>query len=194
MTVLDKTDLAQHIFNISGLTQRSSLVWDYDPRPEVSDVDQQLVTMKVRTSDYLGGADDKRRTYTPGVLTNQSDATYTLELTGQRTITLQLKAESYDYQVESYEILERIRTLINANFELTGFGLAYQTCNLITDLPTNYDNRVVNVAILEIQFGAVSSYVANEQIGQGWIDTVFTDGPPPDGTPVGSNKIDGTVS
>lgn len=171
--VLKKWKLMDVIQKISGLLP-TSVVWEKDPRPMVSDIDNALLLLSVKISDYLGGADDKRRTFYPGVGSNPG--LYVTELTGQRTLTLTLKCEVYDYQAEAYEILERIRTIINGGFELSSAGIAYQDSQIITDLPTGYDNRVVNVAVMELQFGIVSSLPAYYQYpaGQGWVDTVNT--------------------
>ncbi len=162
---LKKRKLQALIVALSGL-KSTSVTWDKDPRPMVSDGDRALLTMSLKSSDYLGGADDRRRYF--DLVTSK----YTLEITGPRTVVFSMKCEVYDYQLEAYSILERIRTLLNGNLELSSINMCYQTCQLITDLPTTYDNRVVNVAILEVQLGLVSSLIAKEEIGSGWIETV----------------------
>lgn len=160
-----------------------SVVWEKDPRPMVSDIDRQLVLMSLKSSDYLGASDDQRLTYVPG-LNPPTTATFTQESSGPRTLVIQLKCESYDYNVEAYETLERVRTLLNKQSELEAIGLSFATSKLIIDLPTSYDNRVVNVAILEITLNAVATQTVQTQVGQGWIDTVDNSG-----GPVGSSDI-----
>ncbi len=140
--------------------------WEKDPRPMVSDISRALVTMSLKTSEALGGSDDKRRTI--------EDDNLTLEVAGQRILTLTLKCEVYDFSAEATTILEQVRTLLHAEFQLDALGLSRISSRLINDLPTTYDNRVVNVAVLEIRLGQVVSFVASKKIGQGWIDTVNT--------------------
>ncbi len=188
MSLINKDALMAIIQPLTGLIPES-VTWDKDPQNMVNDVDAASVTLSIKNSTFLGGSDDKRRTYTAGVQPDQSDATYVFELTGQRSFTLQLKCEVYDKSAEAYEILEKVRMLLNANSELSAIGMAVQNHQIITDLPTSYDNRVVNVAVLELQLGLVVDIVASTQTGAGWIDTVDDKGATP-----GSSNVPGTLS
>lgn len=187
MSAVNKTGLMAIIQPLTGLLA-TSVSWDHDPEGMVSDVDTIQVTLLLRTFVQYG-TDDRRFTFTN--ITDPAHSTYQNDVVGQRSTTLVVRAESYNRSSEAGELLELLRTRLQRNsvlYALNAINLAYQTSRLITDLPTIYDNRVVSVAVLEIDLSAISVDLGTIQnggfeTGQGWIDTVD-----------GNNIIPGTIT
>lgn len=174
MALVNKVGLMALVQPMTGL-QATSVVWDKDVQPFISDIDQAKVTLSLKQYQPLG-VDEHRYTYTPGN-SPPVNSTFETEEVGQRTVCLSIRCEVFSQSAEAAEILDAIRTQIHADVNveaLTAVGLAYQKTQQSNDLPTTYDRRVVNVAVLDIYFGAAATY-SNTQTGFGWIDTVNGD-------------------
>ncbi len=182
MAIVSKAALMGIVQPLTGLSA-TSVVWAKDPYPMVSDVDAAIVTLSLRSFTQLG-VDNHRYQFVPGN-NPPTTATFETDEIGLRNVVLSLRCEVYNNSAEAGELLDRVRSLLHQQSTLTalnGINLALQYSELISDLPTKYDNRVVNCAVLDVHLGGQSIYSAT-QTGQGWIDTVDT-----------ADKIPGTLT
>lgn len=145
-----KTGLMSIIQPLTGLSA-TSVVWDEDPQPMVSDVDRALVTLKLG-SYASNGVDEVQSSF-------DDVRGYQTVQVGQRNVTLTIRVETYDKSVEASEILERLRIRLrrgSVGTSLNNIRLALQTIDATQKANTKYDNRVMNVSIMDIHLAAVS--------------------------------------
>lgn len=170
MALIDKTVLMGYIQPLTGLLA-TSVVWEKDPEPFISPVDNAIVKLNL-LSYSSRGIDDVTRTFTSGM-----SPFLTTVQQGLRSVNLQIKVEVYNKSSEAVEVLETIRTALknlNNIYALNALGLALFSIGPTIDLPTHYDNRVVSVASMTISLGATSTYTETPSV-DGWMDTVNTD-------------------
>jgi hypothetical protein len=167
MPVLNKPGLLSLVQQLSGLSA-PSVVWEYDPQPFVSPNDNAIMTVRLR-SMAPRGIDDQNFS------TNPANTFSQVASVGQRDLILTVKVKAYNYEAEAIEILDMVRSGLrwqSSIDQLNALNLGLQTVGNAVDLPTVEDNRSTSVATMDINLAGLALYVANTQVGTGWIDTV----------------------
>jgi hypothetical protein len=126
------------------------------------------------TSTRAIGVDDYRQVF------NAAMGNLDSQIAGNRMFTLSLRAESYDVNIEAFDLVEAVRVRLRS-FKARGIfapaGLALVDIqptavftNVITDAGTK---RTLKVAVMDIRWAYVSTYspTADDDAG-GTIDTV----------------------
>jgi hypothetical protein len=187
--VVDKTDLLALIQGWTGLTPLAAATgtgyvaglncgWAKDPNFHVNSDDAAAVWLSLRSIKGNGIDDTVQSFNNTG---NPATSSISETQTGQRDAVLSIRVEMYDLSAEAAEILDKLRTRFGSfdgSASLNAIGLAWQGCEGSVDLPTEYDNRVVSVASMDVRLSALASYVWTSPVGTGWVDTVV----PPVGT------------
>lgn len=180
MALVNKAFVMALIQPMTGL-QATSVVWDKSNQPFISDVDRAKVTLSLKSYAGNGVDDIRRELIDPSIPT-----TYYTTHVGQRNLVLTLKCEVYDHEAEASEILENVRMQLRqteiVNLMTDNF-LSLQAIEGTVDLPTTYDDHVVNVASMDIHLGAVNQRPRGQV--DGYIETVNTNDQVPFASPFG---------
>lgn len=171
--VLDRAGLQQIIVGVLEC-QPTSVIWDTDPEPMVSDQDRYIVKLDLfsMTGD---GWDEKRREFEPDGYPPNSYVTF---LVGNRTLIITVRVEAFDAGVDAAEIINQIRIGLFADSvidQLNAVSLAFADSTQSTRVKYSVDTRVVNTAVADFTFLGVALKVASVEIDSGWIDTVNGD-------------------
>lgn len=178
--VLAKDALLAIVGPLTGLSQ-DAIVWGLDGQPAVNEVDNAIVRFVVR--GFAGvGVDQTVRVYDSTTGANQS------QQVGQRVLRIQVLCEAYDAGVEASEILDQLRTGLftdDTTNATTAANLAFQRATGTVNVPTEYEERVVNAATFDLFLGgaAVTDLLPPRDGTPGWIATVN-----------GNNKVPLTTS
>src|SRR5579859_358841 len=104
--MLPKPQLLAFVQGLTGLLT-TSVVWEKDPQPFISDRDRAKITCMVR-SIKTEGWDNQVQSF--GQAANNDQSGLAVQSVGRRSFVLSLRCEAFDYQVEAGEVLDAIRT------------------------------------------------------------------------------------
>lgn len=161
--------------------------WATDPQNMTSPVTQASATLNVSGRRMIGW-DEERESFAPG-----SPGTLTTEKSGLRSFALSVKVESFNTAIGyADDYLDTLVTRLWWDSQIAAclaLNVAIQDVSPISVLPTNYDNRVVSAASVDLMCGWAFDDVTDAS-AQGWIDTVLPTGT---GSP-GANQVVPTLS
>jgi hypothetical protein len=170
--VVNKDGLLAILGGLTGLSA-VAIEWGLNPNAFVGDQDRAKVQLQLFGIEALG-VDEHRRAYGPPGY--PATAYVTTEI-GNREVTINVYAETYDYNVEAQEILDLIRTAIRSeavNNALFNIQLVFQWMSGTTVLKEHRNNRAISAASADIKFGGIAQFVSSVEDNQGWIETVNT--------------------
>lgn len=128
-------------------TPASNVLWAGEPVPFVAPKGgkvQGLITLSP-TARRSVGVDEEKRTY-------PTSTTVTRTFTGQRVVTISVKAENYGAE-EGFDLLESVRTLMGSDENraiLNAAGLALASISDVRVLDGSAGNRVLSVAQMDV--------------------------------------------
>lgn len=168
--VVNKAALLAIIQPLTGLSV-AAVYYDLDSEPTFNGGDAAQVTLRVKVSAPVG--DDTR------LFDLDGSNTMTVRVVGQRVVRLTLKASVMARDIEASEILDNVRAslmLPSVNDALQALGLGFQMCTATTDVSMVVDDRMENVAIMDILFNAAKVLDAvpvdpAAGVGAGWVQT-----------------------
>lgn len=117
------------------------------------------------------GSDRRAKEFLP-------DGTTKTTWTGQRVVTLSVRAENYGTE-EGYELLEDLRTQLETpeiGELLNVSGFAVNSTQNVTVLDVNAGNRAISVAVLDVMLNWASVRTETKVVVGDYIETVETTG------------------
>lgn len=156
--------------SLSGLPE-AVVLFDGEPvSPVTYSQDGRRLVLAVTAIRRIG-QDRRSREFLPGFVTRT-------KLTGQRVVTLQVRAENYGSE-EGYELLENLRTQLESpevGEVLNAAGFALNETQEILSLDVTSGNRVISVATFDALLNWASTTVTEKVDPGGYIETVETTG------------------
>ncbi len=137
------------------------------PRSFVSPTTNAQIFLDIHSTSQLGW-DDFVRTFNVG--TDKNDVMQHVI----RPFVATIKCESFDSKVHAHDILETLRGRLGRPSSLKILrdgGLTINSSAATVDLPTTYDDRVISVAVLDLQMTGFGKDPDTTDDGN-WIKTV----------------------
>jgi hypothetical protein len=165
-TTVPKEGLRSIFATLSGLPE-AFVRWDGEPVAPVDyDHDGRRIILNVLSRRRVG-RDQAERTY-------PDETTLTTKYTGQRVLTISVRAENYGSE-EGFDLLEDVRTQLeqhDTGEDLNALGLALNETFDVRNLPGQAGNRKISVAQFDFSANqAVTRTVTVTSSGE-YIETV----------------------